>query len=218
MEVLKTRRDFVPNTVTILKTGPEINAILLDMLADIVAAAPAAGSTLEISNISFAPSVDTYFYTRYASVEAENSVRPVSLYYYANYIIGTTNLASVQIAFVTDAQSVFLPPDSSGMFANLGAVSSHAYIPPAVDMATVPVRFERVGNASRMFAGLSFFGSIIVPSGTLFPAYAASTGMFSGCTSLVGGAGTAYDANHTDGEYARIDNPPNAPGYFTAAT
>ena len=39
--------------------------------------------------------------------------------------------------------------------------------------------------------------------------------MFSGCLSLVGGAGTAYDANHVDETYARIDGGENAPGYFT---
>ena len=41
--------------------------------------------------------------------------------------------------------------------------------------------------------------------------------MFAGCTNLVGGKGTTYDANHTDAEYARIDGGPNSdtPGYFT---
>ena len=39
--------------------------------------------------------------------------------------------------------------------------------------------------------------------------------MFSGCVSLVGGAGTRYDESHTDGSYARIDGGPDAPGYFT---
>ena len=41
--------------------------------------------------------------------------------------------------------------------------------------------------------------------------------MFSNCHSLVGGAGTAYDSNHSDKEYARIDGGTNAPGYFTAS-
>lgn len=40
-------------------------------------------------------------------------------------------------------------------------------------------------------------------------------GMFYGCTSLVGGNGTTYNASHTDGEYARIDRV-GMPGYFTA--
>ena len=40
--------------------------------------------------------------------------------------------------------------------------------------------------------------------------------MFSGCTSLVGGAGTRYDANHVDKTYARIDGGTSNPGYFTS--
>ena len=41
--------------------------------------------------------------------------------------------------------------------------------------------------------------------------------MFSGCTSLVGGQGTTYDADHIDAEYAHIDGGPSNPGYLTAA-
>ena len=39
--------------------------------------------------------------------------------------------------------------------------------------------------------------------------------VFSGCTSLVGGKGTAYDTSHIDYTYARIDGGADAPGYFT---
>ena len=42
-----------------------------------------------------------------------------------------------------------------------------------------------------------------------------STDMFTGCTSLVGGNGTTYDASHVDASYAHIDVADN-PGYFTA--
>ena len=38
--------------------------------------------------------------------------------------------------------------------------------------------------------------------------------MFADCPSLVGGNGTAYDAGHTDHEYARIDKE-GQPGYLT---
>ena len=41
-----------------------------------------------------------------------------------------------------------------------------------------------------------------------------SSTMFKNCTSLKGGAGTVYDKNHTDKEYARIDGT-EKPGYFT---
>ena len=39
-------------------------------------------------------------------------------------------------------------------------------------------------------------------------------GMFSGCTSLKGGSGTAYSSSYTETARARIDAP-GAPGYFT---
>ena len=39
--------------------------------------------------------------------------------------------------------------------------------------------------------------------------------VFGNCTSLVGGAGTVYNANHTDYTYAHIDGGPSNPGYFT---
>ena len=40
--------------------------------------------------------------------------------------------------------------------------------------------------------------------------------MFIDCTSLVGGKGTTYDADHVDQEYAHIDGGTSNPGYFTA--
>jgi surface protein len=39
--------------------------------------------------------------------------------------------------------------------------------------------------------------------------------IFDGCISLVGGAGTTYDANHTDYTYAHIDGGPSNPGYLS---
>ena len=42
-----------------------------------------------------------------------------------------------------------------------------------------------------------------------------STSMFSGCTKLIGGAGTKYNSSYVDKIYARIDGGTNNPGYFT---
>ncbi len=42
------------------------------------------------------------------------------------------------------------------------------------------------------------------------------TDCFKGCTRLKGGWGTAFDENHKDKEYARIDGGTDSPGYFTA--
>ena len=43
-----------------------------------------------------------------------------------------------------------------------------------------------------------------------------STNMFSGCTNLVGGAGTKYNSSYVDKTYARIDGGTSSPGYFTS--
>ena len=39
--------------------------------------------------------------------------------------------------------------------------------------------------------------------------------MFYGCSKIVGGEGTTYDPDHTNNDYARIDEGPSNPGYFT---
>ena len=71
-------------------------------------------------------------------------------------------------------------------------------------------------DTSSMFGGCNHLQKIV--ASPQFVAPANSTRMFQSCTALVGGAGTVYDSNHVDGTYARIDNPPTAPGYFTEAT
>jgi hypothetical protein len=68
---------------------------------------------------------------------------------------------------------------------------------------------------SYMFSGSKSLATIIASNA--FTIEGSETNyMFSGCTSLVGGNGTHYSADHTDGTYARIDAP-GTPGYFTAA-
>ena len=46
-------------------------------------------------------------------------------------------------------------------------------------------------------------------------AVTSSGSMFTGCTSIVGGANTPFDSAHTDKTYARVDTPPDEPGYLT---
>ena len=41
------------------------------------------------------------------------------------------------------------------------------------------------------------------------------SGTFTGCTSLVGGQGTAYDPAHTGADYAHIDGGSSNPGYLS---
>ena len=67
-----------------------------------------------------------------------------------------------------------------------------------------------------MFFACRILQTIYVGSGWTTAAVTNSTYMFTDCTSLVGGQGTTYDANHTNAAYAHIDGGPSNPGYFTA--
>ena len=66
-----------------------------------------------------------------------------------------------------------------------------------------------------MFASSSSLSTIFVGSGWSTAAVTESGNMFADCTSLVGGAGTVYDADHIDATYAHIDGGTSNPGYFT---
>ena len=65
-----------------------------------------------------------------------------------------------------------------------------------------------------MFYGCEALKTIYVDSGWSTDAVIFSDNMFVGCTKLVGGAGTRYDAEHVDASYAHIDYTSN-PGYLT---
>ena len=74
-----------------------------------------------------------------------------------------------------------------------------------------------VTNTGYMFNSCSNLRTIYVGEGWSTAAVTGSVSMFTDCTSLVGGQGTVYDANHVDAAYAHIDGGASDPGYFTAA-
>ena len=70
-------------------------------------------------------------------------------------------------------------------------------------------------NTEGMFYGCSKLATIYVSDTWTNNKINYSSQMFYGCTSLVGGMGTTYDASHTNKTYARIDGGSSRPGYFT---
>ena len=74
----------------------------------------------------------------------------------------------------------------------------------------------KANNMSSLFSGCSNLTTIYA-SGDWNIGNKAGNEMFKDCSSLVGGKGTHYDADHIDVTYARIDGGPNSqtPGYFT---
>jgi surface protein len=66
-----------------------------------------------------------------------------------------------------------------------------------------------------MFAGCSGLTTIYVSIDWSTANVTESDGMFTDCTSLVGGMGTPYNSNHVDASYARIDGGKHNPGYLS---
>ena len=75
---------------------------------------------------------------------------------------------------------------------------------------------SKVTDMNFMFKDCSALTTIFVGSEWVTSSPSATVDMFEGCTSLVGGAGTPYDENHTDYTYAHIDGGTSNPGYFTS--
>ena len=72
-----------------------------------------------------------------------------------------------------------------------------------------------VTNMRSMFNGCRKLETVYVGNRWSTANVTSSPFMFSDCNALKGGAGTRYNSSYKDKTYARIDNPPDAPGYFT---
>ena len=75
---------------------------------------------------------------------------------------------------------------------------------------------SKVTNMGYMFYNSTNLKTIYVSDKFKTDRVTSSTNMFSGCTSLVGGAGTKYNSSYIDKTYARIDGGTSNPGYFTS--
>ncbi len=75
---------------------------------------------------------------------------------------------------------------------------------------------DNVTNMMLMFDHCSNLKTIYAGEGWSISKVKSSPNVFRDCTNLVGGAGTAYNAQHTDYTYAHIDGGTDNPGYFTA--
>ena len=95
----------------------------------------------------------------------------------------------------------------SGMFSNCTGLTS---------LDVTNFKTDNVTDMMYMFAGCSSLKTIYTGDGWSTAKVQTSEKMFEGCTSLVGGAGTTYSADHTEHTYAHIDGGASNPGYFTA--
>ena len=109
----------------------------------------------------------------------------------------TVNVSSFNTENVTDM---------GGMFYNCPALTS-------LDLSSFNT--EKVTNMNGMFDRSKLY-VIYVGDKWTNAQVTEGDGMFSNCTNLVGGAWTAYDADHTDYTYAHIDGGVENPGYLTS--
>ena len=73
-----------------------------------------------------------------------------------------------------------------------------------------------VNDMGNMFKNCSNLNKIYVDSNKwIISSVTSSTYMFTSCSSLVGGAGTAYSSGHTSLSYAHVDEGESNPGYLT---
>lgn len=137
---------------------------------------------------------------------------------YVQFLSGCTSLTSVDFSdfkiYTGNLVSMY------GMFENCSSLES-------LDISSFNT--SEVRNMRRMFFGCTNLKTIYVGNewelsdrvqkewnGSTEEHSNGSAGMFSGCTLIVGEKNTLYDATKTNYEYARVDNPPDSPGYFTA--
>ena len=116
---------------------------------------------------------------------------------------GCTGLTSLDLSHFNTAKV----DEMSFMFAECTSLRS-------LDLSSFNT--AKVRYMEYMFNGCSELGTIYVGSDWSTAAVTYSKNMFTDCLNLVGGMGTAYDANHVDATYAHIDGGPSNPGYFTA--
>ena len=97
----------------------------------------------------------------------------------------------------------------------MDAMFSRCYKLTSLDLSSFNT--SNVMDLTEMFKGSAALRTIYVGDGWQLSdmALAFSKNLFNDCTSLVGGQGTAYDANHVDADYAHIDGGPSNPGYLT---
>ena len=130
-----------------------------------------------------------------------SEVTNMSLMFQNCYLLTSLDLSHFNTSKVTDM---------GGMFSNATSLTS-------LDLSSFNT--SKVTNMGWMFNQCSNLRTIYVGNGWSTAAVTSSTNMFSGCTSLVGGQGTTYNAsNPKDKTYAHIDGGTSNPGYFTAVT
>ena len=126
--------------------------------------------------------------------------KPYKLSYFFAGMIQLTSIINIQFLNTSETTNM------QGMFAGCSAITRLDFY---------YLNTQNVVNFNDMFTGCKKLNTIYI--GALWNTNKATSsyGMFQDCKSIVGGAGTTYDANHTDASYAHADQGAANPGYLT---
>lgn len=135
----------------------------------------------------------------------------------ANDLFNTTNVTNMSRMFnnCPSLRDVDVSAFNTSNVTNMQGMFNNCKILTSLDLSSFDT--SRVTDMSWMFCYAEKLESIKVDKDFNTDNVTNSMSMFTGCSNLVGGAGTAFSASHVDKEYARIDGGPNSatPGYFT---
>ena len=173
------------------------------------------GTNANVTKVVFDPSfagarpVTTYYWFyrmgNLTDITGMSYLNTSEVTYMLNMFYYCSNLTSVDVSHLNTSKVISM----YGMFGFCGNLTS-------LDLSNWNT--STVNSMGYMFCFCRNLQTIYVGSGWSTDAVTNSGSMFTMCTSLVGGQGTTYDANHIDATYARIDGGPSNPGYFTIAT
>ena len=143
--------------------------------------------------------------------------------FYQNTIIETVNLSNIKKSSLT-AISGMLKGCSNLKYVdmsnwNLETIATAQLFENCSNLLTIDLSgITTISSPYNMFNGDTSLTTIYVSDTIDFSNQPAHMPIFTGCTSLVGGNGTTYDASHIDKEYAIIDGTNGQPGYLTLKT
>lgn len=139
-----------------------------------------------------------------------------------SYLSSISGINNLKTDNVTDMHDMFvgcnfttldLSSFNTSNVTNMGYMFSGCSNMTSIDLSSFNT--VKVASMNSMFHGCYALKTIYVGSEWTTSNVTESSEMFYGCSNLVGGAGTTYNANKIDYTYAHIDGGENNPGYFT---
>ena len=127
------------------------------------------------------------------------NVTNMSYMFYGCSGLTSLDLSSFNTANVTDMGNMF------SMCSGLMSLDLSSF--NTANVTNMNAMFSACSGLTTIYAGSEWSTASVVEVDGSF--------LFYGCTSLVGGQGTVFDADHTDYEYARIDGQDGLPGYLS---